>query len=238
MTEAKPADELPLVFVPGLAADGSVFAPQKAMFPQLVVPPWLPPEHDESLQDYARRMAESVRSPSKCILGGTSFGGMLALEMARFLDPQAIVLIGSARRPSELPKIAKTWREWRMAVDYFPLTPVQWGVGVLKHTRRWKPLLADVASQFRNADRELLRWSFRKILGWQNEPRVDCPVYRVHGDRDRVIPIEGVDADEVVEGGGHVITLSHPAQVNAFIQRCIERIASEQKAALEIGNPS
>ena len=88
-----------LILLPGLGADHRLLEPQRRAFPQLIVPPWIPPRKNESLPDYAARMAETV-TPSRdvpLVLGGVSFGGMLAYEMARHLKPDAVVLIASCR---------------------------------------------------------------------------------------------------------------------------------------------
>jgi hypothetical protein len=46
-------------------------------------------------------------------------------------------------------------------------------------------------------------------------------VWRIHGDRDRVIrcPREGVD--EIVAGAGHLMNVTHAGRVNRFIERCV-----------------
>jgi len=69
-----------LVFLPGLGADARLFDPQRAVFPEIEVPPWLPYREEESLADYARRMAATVTLSANMYLGGVSFGGMVALE--------------------------------------------------------------------------------------------------------------------------------------------------------------
>ncbi len=112
-----------LILLPGLGADERLLEPQRRAFPQLIVPPWIPPRTKESLADYAARMAESVTHCTphalreekplaereerphaereeykpRLVLGGVSFGGMLAYEMARHLKPDAVVLIASCR---------------------------------------------------------------------------------------------------------------------------------------------
>jgi hypothetical protein len=49
-----------LVLFPGLGADYRLLEPQLAAFPQLIVPPWIPPRKNESLPSYAARMAETI----------------------------------------------------------------------------------------------------------------------------------------------------------------------------------
>jgi pimeloyl-ACP methyl ester carboxylesterase len=52
---------------------------------------------------------------------------------------------------------------------------------------------------------------------WMN-PRY-VPVFHLHGDRDRLIPIEGVRPTEVLRGAGHLFPITHPAEVASFVRR-------------------
>ena len=208
----------PLILFSGLGADASIFAPQSRVFPQLSVPQWTVPRSDDSLSAYCERMADAIRPESRCVIGGASFGGIIALEMARYLNPLAVLLIGSVREPNQLPRRVRMFRPIRGLIDWLPLAVFQWSVGPLttKTARRIAPHLAGLARQFRGADRAVLRWSMRHVLTWKEPPVVACPVFRIHGDRDRVLPLRGA-ADVVVHGGGHVLSLTHADQVNTFI---------------------
>src|SRR3954470_18150998 len=94
----------PLILLSGMGADDRVFAPQREAFPQLMVPGWIAPEStDESLPSYAKRLAKRIDPGEPCFIGGASFGGFVALEMARHLQAKACFLIGSVRSPAELP---------------------------------------------------------------------------------------------------------------------------------------
>ena len=110
-----------LILFPGLGADYRLLEPQLAAFPQLIVPPWIPPQKNESLPSYAARMAETL-SPSHdspLIFGGVSFGGMLAYEIARHVKPDAVVLIASCRT-------RKSLRPWQVRLRHvLPFVPVQ-----------------------------------------------------------------------------------------------------------------
>jgi pimeloyl-ACP methyl ester carboxylesterase len=90
-------DPVQLVLLPGLGADRRQFEPQRQAFDNLVVPPWIPPLPREPLAGYAARLAKTITPAGPFILGGSSFGGMVAYEMARHLQPNAVVLIGSCR---------------------------------------------------------------------------------------------------------------------------------------------
>ncbi|HBO42856.1 MAG TPA: alpha/beta hydrolase [Planctomycetaceae bacterium] len=217
---------VPLILIPGLAADESIFAPQKSVFPNLTVPRWPAPAAGDTLSSYAERFARAIRSDEPCVLGGASFGGMVALEMARYVHPLAVLLIGSVREPAELPRRVRLFRPLRAGIGLFPFRLLQWSSmpAATASARRLMPHLGGLARQFGDAETPLLRWSIRQILSWDERPRVECPVFHIHGDRDHVVPIGRTRPDTIVGGGGHVLSLTHPEQVNAFIRSCLERI--------------
>src|ERR1043165_10147598 len=90
-----------LLLLPGMGADERLLAPQRAEFPDLVVPRWIPALRGESLADYARRLASSLGPAQDRWIGGVSLGGMVALEMAPILRPRGVVL-RSEEHTSEL----------------------------------------------------------------------------------------------------------------------------------------
>ena len=97
-----------LVLLPGLGTTGELFRPQRRAFPDLEVPPWLDPHRGESLPGYGRRMAAALApGPSDLVLGGVSFGGMVALEMARHLPTRAVGLIASCVSSQVLTSVAR-----------------------------------------------------------------------------------------------------------------------------------
>ncbi|MEM8736603.1 MAG: hypothetical protein AAGG44_20400 [Planctomycetota bacterium] len=84
---------------------------------------------------------------------------------------------------------------------------------------------AGVARQFSNANAQVLRWSARQILSWDSSYD-DVDVRHIHGERDRVFPLSRVAPDEIIVGGGHVISLTHGSEVNRFLRKHIDQITS------------
>ncbi|MCM2370490.1 alpha/beta fold hydrolase [Aporhodopirellula aestuarii] len=217
---------LPLIFFPGLAADANIFVPQAIAFPQLIVPPWPSPETNESLDSYAQRVAEDLRDYGPCIVGGASFGGIVSLHVAKYLDARAVLLIGSIASPDELPTYGRIARPLKRLVRLLPIRMMQWLATPLASNavRRIAPFSWGLVRQFRGSDPDVFRWSLARILDWHDTPVLDCPVFHVHGDRDRTLPIRYTQPDTVVRGGGHVISLTHADEVNAFIRDAINQI--------------
>ena len=78
---------------------------------------------------------------------------------------------------------------------------------------------------FQEADPGLMRWAIGAILSWQPTPLADTPVFHIHGQRDRMIRASTVAPDCLLPDGGHLINLSHAAEVNDFIRKVLTSVA-------------
>jgi pimeloyl-ACP methyl ester carboxylesterase len=214
----------PLVLLSGLAADARIFTPQKIVFPQMQCPRWLIPELSETINDYAGRLAETL-DEGPCIVGGASFGGIVALHLAEHVDARAVILIGSIKSPSQLPMYARCARPLRFLIPFIPVRLLQiliWPIAT-QVVKRQAPFAYGLACQFRDSNPAVFKWSLLRILDWSISPKVSCPVFHLHGDRDWTLPLHYTDPDEIVAGGGHVLSLTHPDQVNAYIKEILSK---------------
>ncbi|MBI4563173.1 MAG: alpha/beta hydrolase [Planctomycetes bacterium] len=209
-----------LVLIPGLGLDRRFFEPQRTLPFDLDVPDWPDPRAGETLEAYADRMADHVGAADA--LGGVSFGGMLAQAMARRLRPRVVIGIGSARTGRDIPGVLHLAESVLRQLPALKATPGRWAVnlgflGPLKesHKRFLMPIIAD-------SSMELVRAASRMILEWRGSD-VPCPAYFIHGDRDVIIRARTVRPDRLIRGGGHLISLTHPKAVNAFIEECVRK---------------
>jgi len=218
-------DPIPLILLAGMGADERVFSPQREAFPQLTVQRWIPPQPNESLPAYAARFARQIDPGGPCFVGGASFGGFVAIEMARHLQARGVFLIGSCRSPCELPLRIRMLRKIRSAASWMPFEPVceLAGVGAIVCARLPVSRTRSLLRQLADADARFLRWACRAVLEWeQPSPPLDVPVHHIHGRRDHVLPVGRTRADVIVEGAGHVLSLSHARDVNAFLRERME----------------
>jgi pimeloyl-ACP methyl ester carboxylesterase len=212
-----------------MGADERVFRPQLDACPQLVVPNWIDPLPRESLSGYARRLAADVDPGCPCVIGGASFGGFVALEAARHLDAKACILIGSLRSPREFPPAMRALRSARCAAGAVPFRAMSRATGVATKAFGWlsRPATRQFLEQFANADGAFLRWASWAVLGWEpTDPPLNIPIHHIHGDRDRVLPIRYTHPDQIVHGGGHVLSISHADAVNRFITTRLRTISA------------
>lgn len=212
-----------LMLLPGLGADARLFGPQRTAFPDLEVPRWIDPRGQERLVDYAGRLAANLRPPRPLVLGGVSLGGMVAWELARHLNPDALVLIATCRTPRS---IARWFRLCGAVGGRMPEVLIErskpFSVLTAGRLSGAGPHAALCMRMYCDSNPRFVRWASRAVLDWRPSPSAPCRVFQIHGARDRVIPARGVPADLVVPGGGHLINLTHADVVNRFIAAAAE----------------
>lgn len=217
-----------VVMLPGMGADHRMFAPQRAVLPKLVVPDWLPPAPDDTLETYATRMASVVPTARPLVLGGSSFGGMLACEMARQLRPDLLLLIGSVSTAEQIPS---TLRFLARCGGRLPGGICLSLYRAASAARRWAGIRETgphqvVMDMLRATPPSFMRWACRAIGHWSAKSPPDAPTWVIHGHRDWVLPCGRRSIDTAVPAAGHLLTLTHPAEVNDAICDAMRRFSA------------
>src|SRR5882724_23441 len=88
--------------ISGLGADEKIFANLQLQGYELRHIPWLTPHKNEKINAYARRMAASIQHESPLLIG-VSFGGMVAIEIARHMPVRKLILISTIKSTGEMP---------------------------------------------------------------------------------------------------------------------------------------
>lgn len=201
--------KISVYFMPGLAASSLIFEritlPNEFFDVHLL--DWELPIGDESLTNYAQRMAEKVTAPNPVIIG-VSFGGILVQEMASFLNPQKVIIISSVKSNIEFPlrmKIAKTTKAYRLIPTSIfsnieKLSAFSFGKSINQRFKLYERYLSV-------RDVYYLDWAIKNVILWE-PTKVNQNVIHIHGDADEVFPIENIKKCIVVKGGTHVMILS------------------------------
>lgn len=209
------------VLIPGMGADERLFEAQRRHGLDFDVPVLTTPGRRDTLVDYAARIRDQLRLSPPCVVGGVSFGGMLACELARLTSARCAILIASCRSGAGVPS---HYRMIEVVARVIPDFVIRHRATVSGRvfaaieciTEEQKQIVMQMS---RDVAVPQLRRIARMILEWQTPEQWPMPVHQIHGDSDRIIPLQRVRADEIVPGGGHLINMTHAQQVNAFIER-------------------
>ncbi|WP_276373085.1 alpha/beta hydrolase [Chryseolinea sp. H1M3-3] len=71
---------------------------------------WVKPLSKESMADYAKRLLPQITG-EKPILVGVSFGGMIAIEIAKLISVEKVIQISSAQSSAAIPSFLKVMAE-------------------------------------------------------------------------------------------------------------------------------
>lgn len=199
-----------------MGADERLLQPQAAAFPGLCCLPWKAPEPGETIRHYASRMLDAV-PVWPCVLGGISFGGVVAQEMAALRPPRALILISTFVSPDEIRLPSLPFAGGPLAGMAPALS------GLAKPCRGLLPAPERlVLEMLASSDPAFLAWATRNAPRWSPPPPAAVPTLRLHGTYDRLIRPRHREGITFVEGAGHLANLTHAAFVNGAVAQFLQ----------------
>ena len=201
--------------ISGLGADHSVFQYLNLPHP-LTHLKWIPPLKKELLSEYAIRLSSEIDTTQEFSLIGVSFGGMIAVEIAKVLKPKFTVLVSSAVTYTELPWVVRLPLLPELVYILPPqlLKPPPFIAHFLFGTQK-KALLNAILT---NTDSRFTKWAVGAILSWQNKQK-PTGVISIKGTADKIIPIKKGDKHHLIEGGGHFMIVDKARQIESLLLR-------------------
>ena len=198
--------------ISGLGADQRVFQYLK-LENEIVSVDWITPLKKESIENYAKRLSSVINTKEDFALLGVSFGGLIAIEIAKISGPKATILVSSAQIKSELPK-KFTWFGNSLLnllpPRFFdmPRKPAQFLFGT-KETKLLNEILDDT-------DLVFAKWAVNELVDWQNE-FVPNPVLKINGTKDKIIPPAYAENEILVTGGEHFMIVDRADEISEII---------------------
>ncbi len=220
-----------LYFISGLGADKRVF--QKLVLPdyfQIHHIEWLPTEKQETLSSYCKKLSEQIDTTKPFTLVGLSFGGVIAVEMTKFLHPVQTVLISTFCFKKEVP-----WFYFILSkTGIYKLVPVRvflkpnhfvfrlFGAYNLRAKELFRQILEDTNPEF-------FHWALNQLFSWDNDWRPPNLV-RIHGTADKVLPYKTNMQAIPVKDGSHLMVYSKSEIVSEILTEklsvCIAKSSS------------
>lgn len=209
-------------FMPGMAANPSIFEyiklPEECF--EIHWLEWIIPIPKESLENYAKRMAQKVKHKNSVLLG-VSFGGILVQEMSKFLNLKKLIIVSSVKSRHELPKrmkIAKKTKAYklvptRLLSNVEAMAKYAFGETVSSRIELYKKYLSV-------ADKGYLDWAIEQMINWQqNEPLLNT--IHIHGEKDRIFPLNHIKDCMVIKGGTHIMIINKYKWFNENLPKLI-----------------
>lgn len=211
--------EIPIYIFSGLGADERVFQKIDFSASPVTFVRWIAPEENETIEAYAARLIQQQIKTENPILIGLSFGGIIAVEVAKQIAVKKIIMIASAKTKYEIPFY------FRLAgiLKLHKIVPSQ----VLKMSNCISEWFFGISTTFerqlfnqivQDTDPIFLKWAIDKIVCWKNT-YIAPNIRHIHGTKDRILPICFVKCDLEIAGGGHLMTLNKEKQLSQILQK-------------------
>jgi len=202
----------------GLGADERVF--QKIDFSNFSTTfiKWIIPLDKETIEHYATRLLDQITT-TKPTLIGLSFGGLMAVEVAKQIETEKVILISSAKTKYEIPFFyrfagqlglhkllpTKLLKSSNFITNWF------FGTNSTFDKQLLKQILIDTDPTF-------LKWAIDKVTRWTNKTQTKN-LFHIHGTSDRILPFKFVYSSSTIKNGGHLMTLNKADELNNILRQ-------------------
>ncbi|MDD2557387.1 MAG: alpha/beta hydrolase [Desulfuromonadaceae bacterium] len=231
-----------LFLLPGLAADERMYVGVRhclrtsatefsskygvALDEAFITPRLLVPHADETMEAYAQRTAAQLELKPHDVIGGCSFGGMVAAAIARAQPVAGLVLLSSAldsatqvRAAPVLNRVAQklpfAWVRKFLASDFF-LRAV-FGAAAPEEIELGRTMLLETPPL-------TLRRGGALAATYHSRAPILAPAYALHGEEDRVLKAPKLEYCTLVPAAGHGLVVSHPQLVADFLGAVTQKI--------------
>jgi pimeloyl-ACP methyl ester carboxylesterase len=214
--------KIPVYFMPGLAASSAIF--ERISLPstefEMVLLEWEIPLDNETLANYAKRIATKIKHKNPVLIG-VSFGGILVQEISKWIEARKVIIISSVKSNAEFPrrmKIAKTTKAYKLIpmnllLNVESLAKFSFGDKITQRLKLYEKFLSV-------RDKRYLDWAIEQVILWDRTV-IDEKVIHIHGDADEVFPIKYIKKCIVVKGGTHIMILNKFRWLNENLPKII-----------------
>jgi pimeloyl-ACP methyl ester carboxylesterase len=202
---------------------------------RLITPDYIPFEHNETLEDYAGRFAESllaeraIELSMPLFIGGYSLGSAIGMELTKHLPARGIVLIGGFMTSNEIRFIPRTFG--RYVSSWLPLWVyraaevfIAPAMLMISGLSRAEIKLAGV--MYHELARGLFREAYHALSIWKG-CAISVPYSRIHGEQDQIIrtPKPGPNVT-IIPKAKHLVGQARPGPVNEAIKSFITAVST------------
>ena len=209
--------------ISGLGADKRVFE-YLDLDCKLIPIEWIEPLKNETIESYSIRISKSINREEDFGIMGVSFGGLVAVEISKRLNPKLTILISSAETRLELRLIYRIIGKTKLLklIPQFLFDPpriiADWIFGAVN-----KKLLNQILN---DTDLYFAKWAVNQLTNWSNIEKLSNPVLKIGGTHDKLIPPN--KNQRLIEKGEHFMIVDRAYEISQIINEIIRKTNRQQ----------
>ncbi len=203
----------------GLGADRRIFQHLVLQDAELVHIPWVPYDKHDEISCYAQKMSAKIPGDEPIILG-VSFGGMLAVEIAKLRKTKKVIIVSSAKTKDEIAGSGGGFLQFLIRYNMLPAGLMKIPNSVMFNkfgavTDDEKTMLTGI---LKDTNTHFVKWAFKAMQLWPNTS-YDHSITHIHGTDDRMILSEHVKPDYWIKGGTHIMIYNKAEEIASIINK-------------------
>jgi len=212
--------------ISGLGADQRVFK-YLNLDCDLIPIKWINPLNDETVEDYSERLAQVIDKDKEFGVLGVSFGGSIAVEISKKLNPKLSILISTVETREELKTIYKLIGKSKICKvlpqKFFdpPRLVANWIFGAKE-----KELLRKILD---DTDLKFAKWAVNELMNWKNRTKLSNRVLKIAGTNDKLIsPSHNNNNQRLIIGGEHFMIVDKAYEISQIINEELEKLTTNR----------
>lgn len=204
--------------IPGLGCTKELFQNIKIPNHELVVLTWPDTEANESMKAYSQKFLPQINTNEKVNLIGVSFGGMICTELTDLIETEKVVLISSTKNKMQFPfllKFLKVIPLYYFINNYFFTSGGQLKRKLLGFDDYYSKLFFEMMRSMRP---NYFRHAINTIVNWQRTAS-NPKIIQIHGAKDRLMPVDLIDAKYLIKDGSHAMVLTRADEINKLLNK-------------------
>lgn len=190
---------------------------------EVITVDWVEPDLNDTLTTYAQRLIFQYNIKPNSVLIGNSLGGVIAVEMTKFIPVEKVILISSIKTSDEAPWYFRLFRK----LPVYKLIPgkffnsmggmVKPVFGHMSDEDAW--LFGDM---LKKSSPVFMKWAMYAILHWKNEV-IPPNLYHITGDKDLVFDYKRIKGATIVKGGTHIMIFDKAKEINKLLKEILKK---------------
>ena len=211
-----------IYLIPGIGADTRVFGKLNLQDHVIIHCNWLKPLRNHNLKTYAQTLINQYNIKNNSVIIGNSLGGMIAVEISKFIPVKQLILISSIKTANEAPGYFFIFRAIPI-YRYLPLKAIlAFGLACMNFFKLMPGQnVALFKSMIGNSNDKTMVWGMDAALNWNNLFRPP-DVIHINGDHDPVFPLRKIKGAIVIRMGTHLMVYDRADDINKVLLKLLQ----------------
>jgi pimeloyl-ACP methyl ester carboxylesterase len=212
-----------IFLIAGLGADTRVYNNIDLNAHEVICVDWVEPNKMDTLASYSQRLIYQYHIQPNSIVIGNSLGGMIAVEIAKIIPLEKVILISSIKTVDEEPAYFSFFR-------MFPVYKIVPGkaftsMGFMIRFMFGKMSAADswlFNDMLKNSSPVFVKWAMGAALHWDNTI-IPPNIYQITGDKDRIFSYKRIKNAITIKGGTHIMIFDRAKEINRLLKKILKK---------------